>query len=181
MSSYYRPSQRQAYNWREREAEAKRKQAEEDQRKRNVLNETNFPTLTPVKPNVSAGGNNYAKLAEQWSTDDAVDKQLERHRKFNEDVERQAERTIASHRTHHTTSFRRNEEYEEDMTEQPPPDSLINADNGWNEVKHKHRKPKRELTIEEMDEIDADMRAQETANEFNAHLFDSKRHDHDRV
>jgi hypothetical protein len=180
MSSYSRPSQRQAYNWREREAEAKRKQAEEDQRKRNVMNESNFPTLTSVKPNTAAVGSKYAELAEQWSTDDTVDKQMERHKKFNEEVERQTERTIASHRTHHTTSFRRDEEYEEDMSEQAP-NSLLNADSGWNEVKHKHRKHKRELTIEEMDAIDEDMRAQENANEFNAHLFDSKRHDHDRV
>lgn len=54
---------------------------------------------------------------------------------------------------------------------------------GWIEVKRKIRKVERELTVDEMDARERRLQAlnEATDGEFNGELFDSKRHDHDRV
>ena len=54
---------------------------------------------------------------------------------------------------------------------------------GWIEVKRKIRKVKQELSIDEMDARERRLQAlnEATDGEFNGELFDSKRHDHDRV
>jgi hypothetical protein len=54
---------------------------------------------------------------------------------------------------------------------------------GWTEVKRKIRKVQRELTVDEMDARERRLQAlnEATDGEFNGELFDSKRHDHDRV
>ncbi len=54
---------------------------------------------------------------------------------------------------------------------------------GWTEVKRKIRKVKPELTVDEMDARERRLQAlnEATDGEFNGELFDSKRHDHDRV
>ena len=54
---------------------------------------------------------------------------------------------------------------------------------GWTEVKRKIRKVKAELTVDEMDARERRLQAlnEATDGEFNGELFDSKRHDHDRV
>ena len=54
---------------------------------------------------------------------------------------------------------------------------------GWIEVKRKIRKVDRELTVDEMDARERRLQAlnEATDGEFNGELFDSKRHDHDRV
>jgi len=54
---------------------------------------------------------------------------------------------------------------------------------GWIEVKRKIRKVQRELTVDEMDARERRLQAlnEATDGEFNGELFDSKRHDHDRV
>jgi hypothetical protein len=51
---------------------------------------------------------------------------------------------------------------------------------GWTEVRRNKRKVKRELTLEEMDARERGREAQEDG-EFNTQLFESNRHDHDRV
>ena len=51
---------------------------------------------------------------------------------------------------------------------------------GWTEVRRTKRKVKRELTLEEMDARERGREAQEDG-EFNTQLFESNRHDHDRV
>ena len=51
---------------------------------------------------------------------------------------------------------------------------------GWTEVRRTKRKFKRELTLEEMDARERGREAQEDG-EFNTQLFESNRHDHDRV
>jgi hypothetical protein len=53
-------------------------------------------------------------------------------------------------------------------------------DVGWTEVRRNKRKVKRELTLEEMDARERGREAQEDG-EFNTQLFESNRHDHDRV
>jgi hypothetical protein len=53
-------------------------------------------------------------------------------------------------------------------------------DVGWTEVRRTKRKFKRELTLEEMDARERGREAQEDG-EFNTQLFESNRHDHDRV
>lgn len=181
MSSYSRPSQRQPYNWREREAEAKRKAAEEEQRRRNVMNESNFPTLSAAKPTPVVTGNKYAELAQQWSVDATVDKRMEEYKKFSEAAERRETERIMSHRSHRTRYERHEDEYDEDIGDEPVCRSVLDSDSGWNEVKRKSYKGKRELTVEEMDAMEDAIRAQENATEFNAHLFESNRHDHDKV
>lgn len=56
-------------------------------------------------------------------------------------------------------------------------------ESGWIEVKRKVRKVDRELTVDEMDARERRLQAlnEATDGEFNGELFDSKRHDHDRV
>ena len=51
---------------------------------------------------------------------------------------------------------------------------------GWTEVRRTKRKFKRELTVEEMDARERGREVQEDG-EFNTQLFESNRHDHDRV
>ena len=181
MSSYSRPSQRQPYNWREREAEAKRKTAEEEQKRRNVMNESNFPTLSTAKPVAAVSGTKFAQLAQQWSIDATVDKRMEDYKKFSEAAERRDTERFMSHRSHQTRSARHDEEYEEELAGEAVSCSVLDSDVGWNEVKRKAHKGKRELTVEEMDEMEDAIRAQENMTEFNAHLLESNRHDHDRV
>jgi len=54
-------------------------------------------------------------------------------------------------------------------------------DVGWTEVRRTKRKVKRELTIEEMDARERQRETQQEDGEFNTQLFESNRHDHDRV
>jgi hypothetical protein len=182
MSQYYRPPQRQAYNWREREAEATRKAAEEEQRKKNVMNETNFPTLSTARPLEAPSGNKFAKLAEKWAVDAEVERRMDAHKKFQQAADRIQ---VVAPRSYTRSQYER---YDDDYEEDLPPEasehrSVLDDDVGWSEVRRKTPKPKRELTIEEMDERDRRLalEAEARADEFNGELFDSKRHDHDRV
>ena len=182
MSQYYRPSQKQAYNWREREAEAKRKSAEEEQRKKNVMNESNFPTLSTARPVQVATGNKYATLAQQWAVDDKVDKQLESYKKFSEAADKRGTERFMTHKTHHMRYERHEEEYEEDIATGPSYRMEALDDSGWNEVKRKTYKGPRDMTVEELDEKARRLtHANENSTEFNAHLLESDRHDHHRV
>jgi hypothetical protein len=54
-------------------------------------------------------------------------------------------------------------------------------DVGWTEVRRTKRKVKRELTVEEMDARERQRETQQEDGEFNTQLFESNRHDHDRV
>lgn len=185
MSNYYRPPQRQAYNWREREAEAARKAAEEEQRKKNAMNETNFPSLSTARPMEAQGGNQFAKLAEKWAVDVEVDRRMDAHKKFQQASDRIE---VLAPRFHQRSRYaRHDDEYEEELAPSPIEVSrelsVLDDDVGWAEVKHRTYKPKREMTIDEMDERDRRLalEADTRHDEFNGELFDSKRHDHDRV
>ena len=64
-----------------------------------------------------------------------------------------------------------------------PTPTIQDDGGGWIEVKRKIRKVKPELSIDEMDARERRLQAlnEATDGEFNGELFDSKRHDHDRV
>ena len=64
-----------------------------------------------------------------------------------------------------------------------PTPTIEDDGGGWIEVKRKIRKVKPELSIDEMDARERRLQAlnEATDGEFNGELFDSKRHDHDRV
>lgn len=151
--------------------------------------EANFPTLStahPVVPHLVIPPGGYADLAKKWATSD-------------EDTRKAAERASRFHESEYETAifpirrYAPNREpgyvcdYEEPTPSEPAPDSDLNReeDRGWTVVQNrKTHKPKRELTIDEMDERerrrgggsggDADF-------EFNDELYESNRHDHDRV
>ena len=177
MSNYYRPPHKQAYNWREREAEAARKAAEEEQRRKTVMNETNFPTLSSVRPQPAVKGNQYAQLAQKWAVDDAVEKRMEEYKKFREATDRIE---VMQRKSRTTRIERHDDEYEEEMAPAAAPArSFLDDDVGWTEVKGRTYRGPRERTVEEMDR-DQERQDQEDM-EFNGHLFDSNRHDHDRV
>jgi tRNA nucleotidyltransferase (CCA-adding enzyme) len=57
----------------------------------------------------------------------------------------------------------------------------VQDDVGWTEVRRTKRKFKRELTIEEMDARERQRETKQDDGEFNTQLFESNRHDHDRV
>jgi hypothetical protein len=57
----------------------------------------------------------------------------------------------------------------------------VQDDVGWTEVRRNKRKFKRELTIEEMDARERQRETKQDDGEFNTQLFESNRHDHDRV
>jgi hypothetical protein len=183
MSSYNPPHRRQQQYWNSRDAqrEAERRAAEEEQRRKTVMNETNYPTLTAARPmnqRDALPGRQFAKLAEQWAVDAEVDRRLQDYRKLQEAVERTNAERIANRHAQHTREARHDEYYEEELASEPVSRSVLDDDAGWTEVKRKTRKPRRELTDEEMLAMD---HKQEETEEFNSHLFDSNRHDHDRV
>lgn len=57
----------------------------------------------------------------------------------------------------------------------------VQDDVGWTEVRRNKRKFKHELTIEEMDARERQRETKQDDGEFNTQLFESNRHDHDRV
>jgi len=181
MSSYRPPHQRRNV-WPDREAEKREavRKAEEEIRKKNEMNETNFPSLSTARPmnrRDALGGNQYAQLAQNWAVDDEVNRRMAEYKKFQEAADRTR---IAARHAQRSRHERLDDDFDdEDLAPGPQQASMFDDDAGWTEVKRKTYKPKRELTVEEMDERD---RLQEEENtEFNAHLFESNRHDHDRV
>ena len=187
MSSYRHPYRRNAWPDRDAEKREAARKAEEETRKKNVMNETNFPTLSTARPVVQPVGNQYASLAEKWAVDDQVDKRVTESKKIQESADRRdVERIVTRH-----TRFRyeRHDDEYDDEELAPEPRQVptgvglgIENDVGWAEVKRKAYKPKRELTIDELDERarlqDENDRPE---HDFNGDLFESNRHDHDRV
>lgn len=188
--SYYRSSYRKNI-WPDREAEKREaaRKAEEEQRRRMEMNDTNFPTLSTAHPMNQRGafvGNQFAKLAQQWAVDDEVDRRMAEHRKFQESTERNDRERIMSHRMRRHNARHDEDQDEEELAPLPsiPEHSILGIENdvGWTEVKRKTHKPRRDLTIEEMDERER-IRTEDERREddFNGHLFESNRHDHHRV
>lgn len=184
----YRPPQKSS--WREREAERKRLAEEQERRKNTEVTETNFPTFTSAQPTKAAAGSKFASLAQSWATEEARERQMEEYRKSREDAERRQYESLYRVRTSYNTSYAQPQSRYEEDEEEPSytrssaaPGGLTLEDDGggWTEVKHKVRKPKRELSIAEMEERDRRRDAEEDDVEFNADLYESRRHDHDRV
>jgi hypothetical protein len=181
MSSF-RPNYKSG-GWRAKEAKA----AEEVARKKTELTEANFPTLVDTaRPLTAVGGNHFAELAEKWNMDEEVNKKMEAYRRDKA--------ARAARETEHIMAFHHRRTYGEDYYEAPVESPTYSApastaprnqpdSDGWVEVSRKVRKPKRELTIAEMEARDANLDDDSETNpdDFNGNLFESNRHDHDRV
>lgn len=190
--SAYRPPHRQ--NWREREAQREAARKEEELKRKTELNAVNFPPLTKtLKFQATPAGSQFATLAEKWAKSDEVDRRMEEYHRHREMTEQLEAEQIRARRLRFDRSYDevREEEEEDDYMDTPSAPKATNSmldltpqqkdDDGWTEVKRKTRKPKRELTIDELEAADRAHAAVEQEEEFNAHLFDSNRHDHDRV
>lgn len=179
MSSYRPPYRRNVWPDREAEKREAARKAEEEEKRRMEMNEKNFPSLSTARPVNTAGGNEFAKLAQQWAINDEVDRRMAEYKKFQEETDRRDTERI---RARHARNYHARHDEEQDEEELAPlPQQVIDDDMGWTEVKRKTRKPKRELTVEEMDELERRQEEQRREEEFNGHLFESNRHDHDRV
>lgn len=189
MSSYRPPYRRNVWPDREAEKREAARKAEEEQKRRMEMNENNFPTLSTARPmnqRDAMDGNQFAKLAQQWAIDDAVDRRMAEYKKFQEAADRNDRERIMSRHVQRSRYERHDDEQDEEelapLPQPPQTNTGIEDDVGWTEVKRKTRKPKRELTVEEMDERERIRQQEERRDdEFNGHLFDSNRHDHDRV
>jgi hypothetical protein len=179
-------------SWREREAERKRIAEDEERRKKTEVTETNFPVFTSTKqPTKAISGSKYASLAQNWATDEAQERQMEEYRKSRENAERRQYESFYHVRASYRSDYDRGsryDDYEEYDAPAPAPVAagsgglaLPDDGGGWTEVKNKVRKPKRDLSVAEMDERDRRLQAEEDDIEFNAHLYESGRHDHDKV
>lgn len=183
--SGYRPQQMPA--WRVREMARKAAAEEEERRKKTEVNATNFPALssaTPVQTTLVTG-TGFAELASKWAKDEETDRQMFEYRKSQAEAERRQYESLYRIRSSQQSLSRYDDE-EEDEEEKAPPSAPAAAgaeddDGGWIEVKNKVRKPKRELTIAEMEARDRRKDTEEEQAEFNAELYETGRHDHDRV
>ncbi len=167
-------------SWRDREAARKAQQEEAERRKKTEVTEANFPTFSTAKPTQAAAGSVFAQLASKWATDEQMDKQIAEYRRQKEESERRQYESF--YRVRRFSRDENEEDEEEAPAPAPPPAPAEDEDSGWIEVKpRKVRKPKRELSIAEMEARDRQRDAEEQEAEFNAHLYESGRHDHDRV
>ncbi len=168
----------QKTSWRDREAARKAQQEDDERRKKTEVTETNFPTLSTAKPTQAAAGSVFAQLATKWAADEDTDRRMAEYRRQKEESER---RQYESFYRVRRLSRDEDDDEEEAPAPAPTPAPVDDEESGWIEVKRKVRKPKRELTIAEMEARDRQRDAEEQEAEFNAHLYESGRHDHDRV
>jgi len=183
--SFYRPPHRSTR--RERE-EAERRAAEEAAKKRLVMNETNFPMLVtaqPISEKEDTSGTRFAELANEWAQNaeaERVTKETRKQRIERERREAQMSNLRYAPRLGNRAVREQREEEEEEVAPAPQVYTAeLDDGGGWTKVTRKVRKEKRELTIEEIEEKFADKDGSEDDGEFNGHLLESKRHDHDRV
>lgn len=181
--SFYRAPHR--YNRSEQEA-AQRRAAEEAAKKKMILNETNFPTLVTAQPIVEkedASGTRFAALATEWAQNVEAERVTKETKKQRIERERREAQMANLRYTPRVGNLAVREERDEE--EVVPTAQVYTAElddgGGWTKVVHKVRKEKREMTIEEIEEKFRDDDGSEGDGEFNGHLLDSKRHDHDRV
>jgi len=181
--SFYRAPHR--FNRGDQEA-AQRKAAEEAAKKKMVMNETNFPVLVSGQAAVEKedlSGTQFAKLADKWAQDAEVERIVKETKKQRIERERR-EAQMANLRYTPRVGSRAVREQEEEEETAPTPQiytAVLDDGGGWAKVVHKAKKEKREMTIEEIEEKFADNDGSDGDGEFNGHLLDSKRHDHDRV
>lgn len=164
-----------------------KKKAEDN--KKNIVekrDEKNFPSLgsgaraaRPMNP-ITAGFAARAREAQQKEEEqNMIDADRRRTIALAEAKQkRDAERDEFVWHERRRERYDNDVDYEED--EQPyVPHSKVDAE-GWQEVEHKHFKPKRELTSDEMDALYADeCDEDEERFDHNEHLLEvSHRHDH---
>ena len=187
---------RSTYTWNQRAEWLEKKQAAKDaaeaERKRLENTEANFPTLSTAHPVASQGHpEGYANFAKKWADDDAVDRRVDEVRRSRSSMAARTNANIYIAIKNNRSTRDDYDDDDEDEDDTPTPAvaqtgvavGMEKDDQGWTEVKHKVRKVKRELTIDEMDERDRlrDDMNDMNEREFNGQLFESNRHDHDRV
>lgn len=183
-----RPSASQS-GWRAREVakarerkELEKKLAEEVQAKKLEKTTTNFPTLSG-----SAGGGghvvfdtSFSSLAANWQTSDDIERKLQEYRR-EKDAKRQFETTGV-----YVQRFRAGRMDGDSSSDEGPAEPYVFVPpkvdcDGWQEVKVKTRKEKRELTMAEIAQKYHE-RGEGTGSgsegDHNEELFDTNRHDH---
>lgn len=192
-----RRSQEERY-WRQREDEQKRqkeaeRRAKEEAEKKalDIRNEVAYPTLGGgPRPKTSGLGKNqfavlnddkpkptsvYASLAKNWKKEDEETRERERLRRLQSERDRFSSEGIFVYRPRQVQSGYGG--YPED----DEPRRTKPSDDEWQEISHKAYRPKREKTVEELDdEYQRDLEDEENEERsHNEHLFEvSHRHDH---
>lgn len=180
---------RQQDDDRRRSADAEKK-AKDDAAKKasDISNVVSYPALGGGMVNraaVAPGMNSFAELASQWKSDENSVRErraqesrekdmFRRKREYDNMLEDQSSFLWNRQRREQDGSDYVEEEY------QQQPRSNVDAE-GWGEVSNfKTRKPRRELTVEELDEKYAEYEEDVNNDDaHNEHLFDvSHRHDH---
>jgi hypothetical protein len=189
MSSHTFRPQYKPGGWRANEPArlAAKKEAEQKiqdnlDRKKYENTETNFPTLIEARPIMPQpiGENTFATLATNWKQDDDVSRQKAEYIKKLADNERHSADGVFIYRR--KVAHEEVEEPEPEAASGPSGEGTELDDSGWTAVSRKARKPKRELTNAELDHKYDEMNDDgDYADDLNGDLFDSKRHDHDRV
>lgn len=171
-----------------RQQEAEKKAKEEATRKAlDVKSETAYPSLGGPRPKATNLGKNsfaalanepapkptnaYARLASEWKKEEDTAREAERLRNLRKQQERLSTDGVFIYRP----KERGYGGYEE--PEEEPRAKTDTA--GWAEVSHNRYKGKREMTVDEMDEMCEEMEDEEDGRGMNEHLFEvSHRHDH---
>lgn len=183
--------------WRRREEEQRRQQEAEKKRKEeeirkatDIKSEEAFPSLGGPRPKATGLGKNsfavlsnepksntFARLATEWKKEEETAKEKERLERIR--LQKQQQRVSSEGIFIYRPRQARFEE-PDDEEEVPGPRPLRVTDD-WNEVSHSRYKAKRDMTVEEMDEMCQDMEDDEDeyGRGLNEHLFEvSHRHDH---
>lgn len=184
---------RQLDDDRKRQQEAQRRAKEEaDKKAADLKSETNYPSLGGPRPKTSGLGKNqfaalteekakptnvYSTLAKNWKKEDEETRERERLRRLQSERERFSSDGIFVYRPRQVLSGYggyADPEDEDELTRSKP------SDDEWREVSHKTYKPKREKTVEELDEeYERDLEDEQNEGGHNEHLFEvSHRHDH---
>ena len=191
-----RRSQEERY-WRQREDEQKRqkeaeRRAKEEAEKKalDIRNEAAYPSLGGPRPKTTGLGKNqfaalneekskptgvYANLAKNWKKEDEETRERERLRRLQSERDRFSSEGIFVYRPRQS-GYGGYADPEDDQPRRTKP-----SDDEWQEISHKTYKPKREKTVEELDdEYQRELEDEENEERgHNEHLFEvSHRHDH---
>lgn len=194
-----RRSQEDRY-WRQRDEEQKRqkeaeRRAKEEAEKKalDIRSETAYPSLGGPRPRTTGLGKNsfaalsdentkpkpsntFATLAKTWRKEDEETRERERLRRLQSERDRFSSEGIFIYRPRQVQSgYGGYADPEDDEPRRTKP-----SDDEWQEISHKTYKPKREKTIEELDEeYQRDLDDEQNEGGHNEHLFEvSHRHDH---
>ncbi len=193
----YRPRQdrpeerywRQLDDDRKRQQDAERRAKEQAEKKAADLNsETNYPSLGGPRPKTTGLGKNsfavlaneivskpepvFAKLAKSWKKEDDETREIERLRRLQTERNKFSTEGIFIYR-------QRQSEYSDTEYDADEEENTRSNIDDWQDVSRKTYKPKRELTLHELDERARQMdEDNEGEYEINNHLFDNNKHEH---